>query len=58
MLAKSRFLGLLVCAAWLAVASCQGKVEGQACTAGQMMCGGACTTVAVDTGLKYLAGNC
>jgi len=48
MLAKSRFLGLLVCAAWLAVAGCQGKVEGQACTAGQMMCGGACKPVATD----------
>ena len=49
MFAKSRFLGLVVCAAWLAVASCQGKVEGQSsCTAGQMMCGGSCATVAVD----------
>ena len=57
MLAKSRFLGLLVCAAWLAVASCQGKVEGQSCTPGQMMCGGGCKTVATDAENCGTCGN-
>src|SRR5688500_3212646 len=59
MFANSRLLGLLVCAAWLAVAGCQGKVEGQscgnACGAGQVCQAGQCVCSA---GLLACNGSC